>query len=222
MIRRLAKEEHRKISDCINNLIYKEMKKHRTIEAVYVTAYETEKGIHIYVNFVDTSYMVDDLETVSCRIKGIQINKVIKSSWGFSSFLEENVKARKNARELLSCFFVMTRYGWYENYIESAINAGLTRYDNATAEQLLDMSETKKLTFYDWYAIHMEGPGKASLTKYNITIPLNLPLDIREVNKLSSARDKWSEIAMRNADLISDAKIDTSESAGSQKTMKLK
>lgn len=221
-VKRLTEEDKKTLSDCINNLIYNEMTNSSTIVAVYVNAYKTTEGVQIYVNFADSTCSKDDCRAVQCKVKGIKIDKVKKSSWGFSSFIEVkdgkkviiNEKALINAKELLSCFFIMTRYGWYENYIENAKKFGLTKYDNAIVEPLLDMSETKKLTFYDWYAINLSSPKEASLTKYNKTIPLNVPLDMRKVHKLSSANQ--CEWYMQ----CGQAYTDTSEtSVGQQKTI---
>lgn len=222
MVKRLTEEEKNIISNCINDLIYNEMTNSSTIVAVYVNAYKTTEGVQIYVNFADSTCSKDDCRAVRCKVKGIKIDKVKKSSWGFSSFIKVkdgkkviiNEKALINAIELLNSFFVLTRYGWYENYINSAIQAGLTKYSKTTIEPALDMSETKKMAQYEWYAIHMESTEQASLTKYGITIPLSLPLDIQELRRLSSA--KQNEWYMQ----CGQAYIDTHESAvGQQKTM---
>lgn len=151
MVKRLTEEEKNIISNCINDLIYNEMNKSTSLVAVYVTAYCEDKSVHIYVNFVDTERNADEHFAVSCKVKGIKIDKVVKSAWEFSCWPKRNMESLRNSVELLDCFYVYAYEGWngrpswYENYIKYAKQAGLAESGYAvTFNPQLDLSQKMK------------------------------------------------------------------------------
>ncbi len=109
-VKRLTEEDQNTLSECIKNLIWTEEYKNKNLTAVYVTAYWINGKVQIYVNFLDTMYSQDDYISIPCKVKGIRIDKVMRSSAGFGYWDENKKEMPKKARELFECIYYKAYY----------------------------------------------------------------------------------------------------------------
>lgn len=147
MIRLLTDEENNIITDCIANVIAKDInsKSSNKTEAIYLNFYRVEKVDYIDIRIVkQESPENKEIQIIPCQVKDIVIRKIEEICCNYSYGLM-HYRERQNARDLLNGDIIIdTDDEYYQHLAELANRFGYKKYtNNVTFEPPLKVKKFK-------------------------------------------------------------------------------